>query len=198
MRRWLFNIFVAVSLLLFVGTAALWVRSYRGVDQFRFGHPATGFWDLATDTGRLEVFGIPSAPLNHRFVWRVYPLEPPGNHLGCDRSILWDMYFEYIHKYPSGLELYKGVAQVWVTNDRLEPASGMLPARSVILPIWWVSAALALPVIFRLAWIVPQRARRHRRWRLGLCPACGYDLRASPDRCPECGTPVPAKQDTTP
>jgi hypothetical protein len=51
---------------------------------------------------------------------------------------------------------------------------------------------LALPSGVIL-WI-PKKIREHRRTRrleLGLCPRCGYDLRASPNRCPECGA-IPA------
>jgi hypothetical protein len=34
-------------------------------------------------------------------------------------------------------------------------------------------------------------SRRDRRWRHGLCPCCGYDLRGSSRVCPECGSRIP-------
>jgi hypothetical protein len=35
------------------------------------------------------------------------------------------------------------------------------------------------------------RRRRADREAAGLCPICGYDLRGSPRRCPECGSEPP-------
>ena len=61
--------------------------------------------------------------------------------------------------------------------------------RYICIPFWLVAlATLAFPA----ARSVRRRSLRHRNAQLGLCHACGYDLRASPERCPECGAANPA------
>jgi hypothetical protein len=53
------------------------------------------------------------------------------------------------------------------------------------LPMWLPTALTAILPALWLA-VRPARMRRRRSER-GLCANCGYDLRASPGRCPECG-----------
>jgi hypothetical protein len=71
---------------------------------------------------------------------------------------------------------------------RREPPFGINSSTLVIVPYWQVFVVAAvLPAWRAAAW-----ARRRRRNKPGHCSRCGYDLRATPDRCPECGA-VPAK-----
>ena len=60
--------------------------------------------------------------------------------------------------------------------------------RMLLIPWSWIAALFGVAPAVRGV----RYCRRTRRPGTGLCSACGYDLRATPDRCPECGTVPPA------
>jgi hypothetical protein len=73
--------------------------------------------------------------------------------------------------------------------DQSKPYVGPMGMWLAVIPHWFV---VMLLTIFPIAWLV--RSGRRYRGRLmlkGICLQCNYDLRASKDRCPECGTPIP-------
>jgi hypothetical protein len=60
------------------------------------------------------------------------------------------------------------------------------------IPLWAPTLAFALPPLLLTLIALGRRRRTARRRSKGLCPACGYDLRASTTHCPECGSATPA------
>jgi len=83
----------------------------------------------------------------------------------------------------AGIEWSTGRRSLGPVDTEATPAATFQTWASVVVPHAWLVALTApLP-----AWRIARALRRSRRSRVGLCPRCGYDLRATPDKCPECG-----------
>ena len=81
--------------------------------------------------------------------------------------------------------------------DRVNAWAGVLPNQpGWVWPLGWelrighayVIALAAAPAGLALLPRLARWRRARRRTRAGQCPVCGYDRRASPARCPECGS----------
>jgi hypothetical protein len=79
-----------------------------------------------------------------------------------------------------------------VTWFRYAARSGSYSINRLSAPIWMIAILAAAPPACCWAVLALRRVRYRRRRDRGLCFACGYDLRGSAGRCPECGTVVSA------
>jgi hypothetical protein len=79
-----------------------------------------------------------------------------------------------------------GLLVIWRLDALLDqlPGDSRLPMWSYLNPAFTLIIGLASCIA---GYRVLRAAHRASRQHAGLCPSCGYDLRATPDRCPECG-----------
>jgi hypothetical protein len=125
-----------------------------------------------------------------------------------DREVQFDWLNEYQEESRRPLPL-----GVWITRGTTRlPEDGMgnvmtgsetsgyvdldvgsrLACRTLSLPLWMCFGLLGLPTVGVAGRELGRRWRRRARVAAGRCVACGYDLRGTPGRCPECGREVGA------
>jgi hypothetical protein len=147
MPRRRFTIVSALSLLLCVSMAALWLRSGWREDWLLI---RAGQWRLSLGSDRGSVgASLRTSRLS----------EPPVTYRARPHRARW-----YLERFNAE------------ANSR-----GAL----VALPHWLACLLLAAPATLAL--------RKRSTVPSHICPTCGYDLRATRDRCPECGTPADAR-----
>lgn len=178
MRRLLrraFHLSAVVSAVMFLGVCAFWVRSRWWSDRLDWDCGGLRSWVVGTRAGACYVEW-------NRANW------------GSPHQATWSYSSSDLTTAPRAIDVDEG-PPVWSClglacgrTDYGTLVMGGLPPMTmrgwyVVAPFWLVAAATAAsPLLALLRW------RMGRRGGPGHCRSCGYDLRATPDRCPECGT----------
>jgi hypothetical protein len=170
-RRRLLTILSAISLMLCVAIAALWIRSRQTWDMIQY-EGGNAQRTLTSLHGRVQFFdrnGFPRAEPRWGFNSRV---NAAGWMIDSMPDRRWYQRLGFDFRYRRfGITGTGG-------RDLI-----------IMLPYWFLMLLTATPP---LLWT----ARRLRRPPAGtFCRKCGYDLRATPERCPECGTVTRNKDD---
>ena len=181
-RRWLLGVLSVLSLILCGATVVLWVRSYwvsYALLEVRY-LPVDP--SLSTQTGlppratqRVRDINAARGGLLVFQSYRAVGAETVGVISGR----------RWLHQpsstAPSGPNRFR------FTFERQQSRLG----RYVRLqfPFWGIALMCA---ILPASWLLSARRRWRREWRErnGHCVSCGYDLRVTPGRCPECGAPA--------
>ena len=80
---------------------------------------------------------------------------------------------------PSHVPRHVRVVDEWIMSRMGVDFPKPTPTRPWLIPVYLTPAA----ALFFLV----RRETARRRYFAGNCPNCGYDLRATRERCPECG-----------
>ncbi|MGA2496244.1 MAG: hypothetical protein ABSH20_00800 [Tepidisphaeraceae bacterium] len=190
MKRRLLDILAVLSLLLSIAVVILWVRSYWIGDRFYHSRwqvdglrcQESASW-LLLGSGRIGFA-----------VRRQAAVERPENiaefkALAAHPESLWHCDRPPATNWhpPDDSALVHRLG-FWTIDAPMPPGAGVTGYyREWGMPLWPICLALAVWPARRCAWHLCHRSRRQP----GLCPVCGYDLRATPERCPECGTVFP-------
>jgi hypothetical protein len=190
-RRMLLDAATVLSLVLFVATAALWVRSHRQGDRWArlqyvprvgnywqqvFSHWGVVVWAAEEPQRRIYEEGGPGLGWHH-LAWEAAPGNP------VIPKLLWR---------PTRLEQW-GFAYHRERQIELEALGDwpIVPHDVFAAPYWFIVLLFGVaPALAAIRWSRGYKSRK--RSRQGRCLACGYDLRATLGRCPECGATAPA------
>lgn len=204
MRRWLAATAMVLLLLLGAATAVLWGRSYWIAESLFWESHYSGWAehghtcvDAYLWEGRLTFATRRSAPPQSADPIRLTQrrFEDFRNHFELrGRRQLLHYSGRRPRPLPGGVEYrrewsFAGFAyHAWVQHPAPFVAFPYYGTR-IVIPVWPLFLAFCLSgLLFLRRW--RRLVRQAQRQRLGLCQECGYDLRASKDRCPECGTQI--------
>ena len=174
--RSLFNAAGAAALLFAAAAVALWVRSHWTTDSVWLRHGGATAEVMTARNGCLFHWTGGRSDRDRRR-WYCDSSEPSDMIGGNWRFWTQSQPHQLLGVITWGRASYGGKgSSEW----------GM----SILVPYWLLACVAAAPGA-GLLMISHCLHRRARRLRALQCVRCGYDMRATPDRCPECGAVTP-------